>query len=423
MCICPRNLSVVKQIFVWFLGESECFCLCVWIFRERDCFQPDSEREWTKPAPDVSEWILILWIHNKTTHNKNDSIIRPLPPKPPPKGMHETARNRHGAFVRARPLQGQNVRRLLRGDHREERPRAALRHSAQLQSHLLPGVHSQVALGQAVRQQDHAVSVKVACSQELMLLLRLQARNILYLLNWIEFLFFVSPAPAPSAGWPPTTSARASTGWTRRRRRKRCWPTIAWRSAKRTASTSRRATASVRSATNASTSMRWPTGRAWTLGCRRGRCAGRATTWARWTRWRTFSCGTFCRNANTISGWASRSSSPTTNTTMRMRTTTTTWARSLSGRWDALYPGHWRAPLDAHRRPSNPPMGRGEPSTQEQDSHQTHTKSIQNGCSLSLSLCVNISICINIFIIISWIRISLTPFSLSLTHPHTHIYT
>lgn len=65
-------------------------------------------------------------------------------------GLPEPARAGHGAELRDRALARQNLRRLLRGDHGEERQRAALRHSAQLQSHLLSAVHPEVATGQPV---------------------------------------------------------------------------------------------------------------------------------------------------------------------------------------------------------------------------------------------------------------------------------
>lgn len=75
--------------------------------------------------------------------------------------MHAPDGAGHGAVVRHRPLQGQNVRRLLRGDHGQAGRRAALRHSAQLQSRLLSAVHPQMAPREPVRQEDHSVRLRL----------------------------------------------------------------------------------------------------------------------------------------------------------------------------------------------------------------------------------------------------------------------
>lgn len=55
--------------------------------------------------------------------------------------MHGDAGEGHAVIVRRREIKGQDVRHLLRGDHREVEGREAVRHPAQLQSHFLLGVH------------------------------------------------------------------------------------------------------------------------------------------------------------------------------------------------------------------------------------------------------------------------------------------
>lgn len=72
-------------------------------------------------------------------------------------GMHSATREKYGALVRDRTIQGEDVWRLFRSDNGKGHRRTTIRHFTKLQPLLLPHLHQKMATGASIRKQNYQV--------------------------------------------------------------------------------------------------------------------------------------------------------------------------------------------------------------------------------------------------------------------------